>query len=251
MTDAAIGRARRTIAKNFQLPRGLQLGAAALLALAASCASPQEVQQTRDLAKDYENRFFDVQRQLQECEKERARITAQLRDERLGNLSNAGYTGDVKERIDSLEALLDGLGRPVNDIERFDVEGGYLFMIQDKVLFASGSDELGAEGQAALRQLASEIQQRAHGDIFVRGHTDSDPVKKEETKRRFPNGNLQLSAARAISVGTYLINDASVPARDVVVMGFGQHQPLKPNDNAENKRLNRRVEIFVSDPPNS
>jgi hypothetical protein len=40
-----------------------------------------------------------------------------------------------------------------------------------------------------------------------------------------------------------------VNARDVVVVGFGQHDPVKPNTNADNKRLNRRVEIFVSDSP--
>jgi flagellar motor protein MotB len=33
----------------------------------------------------------------------------------------------------------------------------------------------------------------------------------------------------------------------VVVVGFGQHDPIRPNNSADNKRLNRRVEIFVSD----
>lgn len=224
------------------------LSALLCLGLAASCASPQQVQETRDLAKAYESRVYDLERQLAECERDRTRIGAQLRDERMGNLSNSSYSGEIQDRMKSLEAMLDELGRPVNDIERFDVEGGYLFMIQDKVLFASGSDELGPEGQAALRSLASEIAQRPHGEIFVRGHTDSDPVKKDETKRKFPKGNLQLAAARAIAVGSYLIDAADVPAKDVVVMGFGQWNPLKPNDSAENKRLNRRVEIFVSDP---
>jgi flagellar motor protein MotB len=29
-------------------------------------------------------------------------------------------------------------------------------------------------------------------------------------------------------------------------MGFGEHMPLKENNSAENKRFNRRVEIYVS-----
>jgi chemotaxis protein MotB len=224
------------------------VGPALLAALAAGCASPMQVQETRDLAKAYENRVYDLERQLAECERERTRLGGQLRDERMGNLSDATYGGEIQERMRSLEAMLDGLGRPLQDIERFDVEGGYILMIQDKVLFESGSDELNTDGKAALASLAGEIQQRPHGEVFVRGHTDSDPVKKEETKRRFPKGNLQLSAARAIAVGSYLIEAASVPPKDVVVMGFGQWNPLKPNDSADNKRLNRRVEIFVSDP---
>jgi chemotaxis protein MotB len=238
MTHAATTTARR-IAGHLS---------ALLAALAAGCASPMQVQETRDLAKAYENRVYDLERQLAECERERTRLGGQLRDERMGNLSDATYGGEIQERMRSLEAMLDGLGRPLQDIERFDVEGGYILMIQDKVLFESGSDELGSDGKAALASLAGEIQQRPHGEIFVRGHTDSDPVKKEETKRRFPKGNLQLSAARAIAVGSYLIEAASVPPKDVVVMGFGQWNPLKPNDSADNKRLNRRVEIFVSDP---
>jgi chemotaxis protein MotB len=231
-------------------PRRGFFGAAPVLlaTLAVGCASPMQVQETRDLAKAYENRVYDLERQLAECERERGRLKDQVSDARMGNLSNATYGGEIQERMRSLEALLDGLGRPLEDIERFDVEGGYIFMIQDKVLFASGSDELGAEGQAALVSHAMVIQQRPHGEIFVRGHTDSDPVKKEETKRRFPKGNLELSAARAIAVGAYLIEAASVPPKDVVVMGFGQWNPLKANDSADNKRLNRRVEIFVSDP---
>jgi len=33
----------------------------------------------------------------------------------------------------------------------------------------------------------------------------------------------------------------------VTVAGFGQYEPIKPNDSSDNKRLNRRVEIFVAD----
>ncbi len=244
MTHAA--NARRPVVLSFRL-RASALGALAL----AACASPMEVQETRDVAKAYETRVYDLERQLAECNRERSRVTDQLREERLGKLSTASYGGEIQEQVRSLEAMLDQLGRPLNDIERFDVEGGYILMIQDKVLFASGSDELNAEGQAALRSLAAEIEARPHGEIFVRGHTDNDPVKKEETRARFPKGNLQLSAARAISVASYMIDSRLVAAKDVVVMGFGQWNPLKDNNNAENKRLNRRVEIFVSDPSKS
>jgi len=247
MTPAVAPDARSQRSRPFLFSATLLLPAT-LLGLAAACATPQQVQETREFAKSYETQVFDLQRQLAECERDRTRIGSQLREERMGNLSTASYSGDLQARMNSLEVMLDGLGRPLNDVERFDVEGGYLFMIQDKVLFASGSDDLEPAGQAALRSLAAEIEQAPHGEIFVRGHTDSDPVKKEETKRKFPRGNLQLSAARAISVASYLIEQASVSPQDVVVMGFGQWNPIKANTDAEQKRLNRRVEIFVSDP---
>ena len=101
---------------------------------------------------------------------------------------------------------------------------------------------------AALAGLAAQIKSQAHGRIFVRGHSDSDPIKKPATLKRFPKGNLQLSSERAVSVARILIDDGKLSAKMVTTMGFGPHQPVKPNNSADNKRLNRRVEIFVADP---
>jgi chemotaxis protein MotB len=120
-------------------------------------------------------------------------------------------------------------------------------MVQDKILFASGSSELSPEGRQAVEQLSDEIGSRPHGRVWVRGHTDNVPVAKPATKERFPHGNLQLSAARAIEVAVALSKTGKVKERDIAVAGFGQHDPVKPNSNDENKRLNRRVEIFVAD----
>jgi flagellar motor protein MotB len=52
---------------------------------------------------------------------------------------------------------------------------------------------------------------------------------------------------RAVNVGAELSSAGKVPARDIVVVGFGQHDPVKANSNADTQRLNRRVEIFVTD----
>jgi chemotaxis protein MotB len=119
--------------------------------------------------------------------------------------------------------------------------------VQDKILFDSGSAELSADGKKALTKIASEIDAQPHGRIWVRGHTDSDKVSKPATKEKFPHGNLQLSAARAVEVASELVTSGKVPARDVAVIGFGPYDPIRKNDTADNKRMNRRVEIFVSD----
>jgi chemotaxis protein MotB len=162
------------------------------------------------------------------------------------NALQAGYPGDVGTRLSELQARLDSLGRPLRDIERFDVEGGYVLMVQDKILFSSGSADLSSEGQTTVRDLAREIQAQPHGRLWVRGHTDSDRVVTPETKARFPRGNLQLSTARAIEVAALLIQNG-VTEKDVAIAGFGPNEPVAPNDSADNKRTNRRVEIFVAD----
>ena len=212
----------------------------------ASCVSQEMYDEARAGWTREQTLRHEAETRAARLAQENERLRAQLRQDQAAAL-NASFGGSIQERMSELQAKLEGLGRPVGDIERFDVEGGYVFMIQDKVLFASGSADIGSEGEQALAQLAAEIRSAAHGRVVVRGHTDSDPVVKEETLRRFPHGNLQLSAERAVSVAAYLIAAGQVPADDVVVAGYGQWDSVKPNDSADNKRLNRRVEIFVAD----
>jgi len=239
-----------TKATDIARPR-TALGRASVLALlalgAASCATPQEVEHTRRVAKDYESQVFDLEKRVQELQRENAQLTERYNRERRSGLINASADSTLSNRLEDLGERIANMDRPMKSIERFDVEGGYLLMIQDRILFDSGSAELGAEGRTALVNLAREISAAPHGTIFVRGHTDSDRVSKPETVAKFPHGNLQLSAARAVSVAAELVEQTSIQADEVVVMGFGPHKPIGPNDTADAKRLNRRVEIFVSD----
>ena len=124
-------------------------------------------------------------------------------------MSEGTIDASFSRRMEDLASMIDGLEGPMQDVQRFDVEGGYVVMIQDRVLFDSGSAALGGEGAEALAALAQEINQAPHGKIIVRGHTDSDPVKKPETRAKFPHGNLQLSAERAVSVAAFLIQPGS------------------------------------------
>lgn len=225
------------------------MGAALLGILgAASCASPQDVQYTRAVAKDYERKVHDLERQNKELEMRYRDLETRYQRERRSGMTEGQVDASFSRRLEDLASMIDGIEGPVEDVERFDVEGGYILMIQDRILFDSGSAELGPEGTTALGSLAAEIAAVPHGQIVVRGHTDSDPVRKPSTLEKFPHGNLQLSAERAVSVAAYLISGSRVSASDVVVMGFGPHNPLRANDSADSKRMNRRVEIFVSDP---
>jgi outer membrane protein OmpA-like peptidoglycan-associated protein len=52
---------------------------------------------------------------------------------------------------------------------------------------------------------------------------------------------------RALAVKQYLIINRSVDPNRLIVYGYGEGMPLRPNTSAANKQLNRRVEIVVSD----
>jgi len=219
---------------------------AAALGVLAACVSQRQYDDAVELARYHQTSLHEKEKAVAALQAENDRLKRQLAQNDVNALS-AGYGGDFDSRISELQSRIDNLGRPLQDIERFDVEGGYVLMVQDKILFESGSDALSAEGRAALDKIAAEIHARPHGRIWVRGHTDNDPVAKPATKEKFPHGNLELSAMRAVNVAAELQASGQVNARDIVVAGFGQHDPVKPNTSADNKRLNRRVEIFVAD----
>ncbi len=224
--------------------------ASAICALAflplTSCATTKDYNDAISNAKFYQAQLHETELRMAKTDEENARLRKRLAENDITGLKEASAS-DLDSRLSDLQAKIDGLGRPVQDIEKIDVDGGYVLMIQDKILFESGSAELSADSKTGIDKIISEITSKPHGRIWVRGHTDSDPVSKPATKAQFPHGNLQLSAMRAVMVADAITAGDKIKARDIVVAGFGSHDPLRKNDSAENKRLNRRVEIFVSD----
>ncbi len=221
-----------------------------LLSLAAlvagtSCVTQQRYDEALQSAELYQRSYHDAEQHIAELEAENQR----LRDGGAGSLveaSSTPYITDIDRRIDELDRMLAGLGQVSGDVTLTAIEGGVAYDVREAVLFDSGSAEVRAEGRALLSQLGREIGSHDYGRIWVRGHTDNDPVKHPETKRRFPHGNLQLSAWRAVEVAA-LLKQSGLPENVVGVVGLGASQPRVPNSSAENKQLNRRVEIIVLD----
>ena len=218
-----------------------------LATLGTSCVSQDQYQRAVELGETYQDQNHRLEAELALMQRQRDSLESEVRSQEASFLESGGSDDNYEDRISQLQDQLMNLGRAPKDIERFDVDGGYVYMIQDKVLFDSGSSQIGAKGKQALIKLATKIKSEAHGRIYVRGHTDSDPVKRPATLKRFPHGNLQLSAERAVSVAAILTQDAKIAGRDVVVMGFGRWDPVSGNESRDAKRLNRRVEIFVAD----
>jgi chemotaxis protein MotB len=88
--------------------------------------------------------------------------------------------------------------------------------------------------------LASE--ELAGRKLRIEGHTDNevtDPAGPWED-------NWDLSTARSISVLRYLA-DIGIDERRFQVAGFADTMPIGPNDTAEGRAYNRRVDIIVLD----
>ncbi len=118
---------------------------------------------------------------------------------------------------------------------------GAHIVISDPVLFDLGKAELRPEAKETLDIVAELIHRSPNTEILVEGHTDNWPINNE----KFPS-NWELSAARALSVVKYFAFRKGFDPERFAATGYGEYRPLKPNDTAENRAKNRRVEIYVN-----
>lgn len=111
------------------------------------------------------------------------------------------------------------------------------------ILFDSGKASLKSAGQAALQQVVADIRSRYAGrQIWIVGHTDSDPIKHSKWK-----DNLELSVQRACTVHRELQQLGLAPVR-MVAAGQGEFRPKVENTD-KTKQQNRRVEIIAVEIP--
>jgi chemotaxis protein MotB len=107
------------------------------------------------------------------------------------------------------------------------------------VLFDSGKTVIKPAGQTALARVAQVLAGITDRKYQVAGHTDDVPIHSA----RFPS-NWQLSTARAVEVVNFLIT-GGMKAQQLSAAGYGEFDPVAPNDTPENRALNRRIEIVL------
>ena len=111
-------------------------------------------------------------------------------------------------------------------------------------LVVNMSDVLFDTGKFTLRPLAREKLAKISGIVLaypslllaIEGDTDS--VGSDSY-------NQDLSEKRAEAVRDYLAHE-NIPMASMTAQGFGKTQPVAPNDTAEGRQQNRRVELVVS-----
>ncbi len=110
--------------------------------------------------------------------------------------------------------------------------------IRNRVLFDSASATINPSAIPLMAKAAAVLREISNS-IRVEGHTDDMPINTV----LYPS-NWELSAARAASV-VHLLSRQGVSPQRLSAVGFGEHQPLGPNDTVEARSRNRRVTIVV------
>jgi chemotaxis protein MotB len=123
---------------------------------------------------------------------------------------------------------------------------GDRFVFASEVLFAPGESRLSESGQreiakiaGILRAVADDIPEEIDWVLQVDGHTDDVPIIQGA---EFAD-NWELSQARALSVVRYMVNFLGLPPERLSANGFGQYQPINPDDTPEARAQNRRIEL--------
>ena len=106
------------------------------------------------------------------------------------------------------------------------------------VRFERGKTELDGHGRSVLERLVATAGSCPDVGLRVVGHADA----RGRAKR-----NLALSQRRARAVVTYLI-DKGIDAGRLEAVGYGEARPVAPNDTAQNRAKNRRIELEIKDP---
>lgn len=139
--------------------------------------------------------------------------------------------------------LAGSLQRQIQDgqVEISELRGKMTVKLKDKILFASGSANLGKDGRAALDAVAEAFKTLQGKNVLVAGYTDNVPVAKAGAFK----DNWDLSTARAASVVRYL-QAKGVPPEMLGAGGFSEFRPVAANDSVANRSLNRRIEISLT-----
>ena len=165
-------------------------------------------------------------------------------------------TRDVLKVTMDAEAVAEAQAKQVaEEVEEFkqalvsEIERGLIVVenqlnrivirIRERGSFPSGDATLNQDFVPILKKI-NEVLTQTDGLIAVAGHTDNIPISTSRYR-----SNWELSTSRATSVVHELLRYNTIPPERFVLEGYADTRPLAPNDSAENRATNRRVEIVV------
>jgi len=180
-------------------------------------------------------------------EKENTDLLAENRELTESSLFLSGELLEADQEMQTLERQRELLE---DDVARWAAAGavqmellrsGLVIVLPNEVLFASGSAKLKSDGETLVEELVGALEDVPY-QILVVGHTDDVPIGPELAKR-YPS-NWELAGARASSVVRVMAANG-IPPQQLLAVSMGDARPVAPNDTAEGRRQNRRIEVRI------
>jgi len=107
----------------------------------------------------------------------------------------------------------------------------------DKIIirFQYNTNNFIKEDFKILKSFSDIIMQHPDTKIMITGYTDSDGLQKY---------NIKLSVFRANIVKSFLLG-RGLSSNQIEIRGLGSINPIKSNNTAKGRKMNRRVEIEI------
>jgi OOP family OmpA-OmpF porin len=135
------------------------------------------------------------------------------------------------EQLGNLQGDQAEMSKKFGQLGDYDVKG------EVTVYFAVGKADVSDDAKQQLKQLADQAVQLKGYMIQVAGYTDSSGNAAY---------NQELSDNRAEAVVHYLQQECKVPLYRVLAPeGMGESNPANPDESAQGKKENRRVEVKI------
>ena len=192
-----------------------------------------------------------IKQQLGERETELNRQYAELELVRMNLQDKETRLAELQAILDQKDAEVKALKNKVsNALKGFEGSGlnvyernGKVYVsMEERLLFASGSWEIGKEGEKAIKELASILEQEADINILIEGHTDNVPYRGSGQVK----DNWDLSVLRATSVVRTLLKSGNIAPQRISASGRGEFMPIEDNDTPQTRAKNRRTEIILT-----
>jgi chemotaxis protein MotB len=106
------------------------------------------------------------------------------------------------------------------------------------LFFRRDRADLTPDGKTALTFIIKILWEYHPQMLRVESFTDDRPTFTPQ----YPS-NWFLSAARAVNIGLFCVEDLGLPPERLQTAGRGSYAPLAPNDTPEGQALNSRIEI--------
>lgn len=155
--------------------------------------------------------------------------------------------GKMNAQQASMAALKDKLAKALNSFQgkglTVEHKNGKVYVsMENKLLFDSGSWTVGPEGKKAVVEVAKVLADNPDISVLIEGHTDNVPYSGSGPIA----DNWDLSTKRATAIVNIIRENKKVDPKNLTAAGRSEFAPIAPNETAEGKSKNRRIEIILT-----
>lgn len=232
------------------------LAAITVLTLATSCGTSKKLEQTTNELQQAKETNAQLTQKIAGYEKD----IAQLKEENIAYSKEAENYRLLEERMrKNLEAMNNALAEHGTSLRKIyskaeesllkfanagvDVQfknGLVHILMEDQLVFQSGSTTVSWEGKQALALVAEEINKYPGVTLYVVGNTDDKPVKSGY------KDNWSLSTERANAIVRVLRDEYKVDPSRIISGGRGKYNPVADNETEDGRSKNRRTDLIVN-----